>query len=259
MDIRGLKFTHKSIRLMGGEGSGYHGHAGRPGSVGGSAPSSGPTGILRGLPLQTYESSKDHLSGIGTESVNALMRQAGISDEVTEKVRDLVAAHGWGGESQKRADAEIISEIESQTELGQGLMKMAEINQAVYDLWESNQERRLQGKLDETKQNWERGYVYGHDTLDSALDSVRWRMDSEKYLYRLGKKEGKVQSWTTSEEGFQYDIREGGRTGIGWTHRSTMDNLKKEGYMILAGSALLSGATGENEITLIRVPDWYKR
>lgn len=37
MDIKGLKFTHKSIRLMGGEGSGHHGHAGRPGSVGGSA------------------------------------------------------------------------------------------------------------------------------------------------------------------------------------------------------------------------------
>ena len=39
MDIKGLKFTHKSIRLMGGPGSGYHGHAGRPGSIGGSAPS----------------------------------------------------------------------------------------------------------------------------------------------------------------------------------------------------------------------------
>ena len=39
MQIRGLKYTHKSIRLMGGEGSGFHGHSGRPGSVGGSAPS----------------------------------------------------------------------------------------------------------------------------------------------------------------------------------------------------------------------------
>ena len=38
MEIRGLKFTHKSIKLMGGEGSGHHGHTGRPGSVGGSAP-----------------------------------------------------------------------------------------------------------------------------------------------------------------------------------------------------------------------------
>ena len=41
MEIKGLKFTHKSIRLMGGERSGHHGHAGRPGSVGGSTPSSG--------------------------------------------------------------------------------------------------------------------------------------------------------------------------------------------------------------------------
>jgi len=42
--IKGLKFTHKSIRLKGGEGSGHRGHAGRPGSVGGSAPG-GSTGV----------------------------------------------------------------------------------------------------------------------------------------------------------------------------------------------------------------------
>jgi len=34
IQIRGLQFT----KLKGGEGSGFHGHAGRPGSVGGSAP-----------------------------------------------------------------------------------------------------------------------------------------------------------------------------------------------------------------------------
>ena len=34
--IQGLKFTQKGIAYMGGEGSGHHGHAGRPGSVGGS-------------------------------------------------------------------------------------------------------------------------------------------------------------------------------------------------------------------------------
>ena len=39
--IQGLKFTQKGIAYMGGEGSGHHGHSGRPGSVGGSAPSSG--------------------------------------------------------------------------------------------------------------------------------------------------------------------------------------------------------------------------
>ena len=40
-EIAGLRFTHKSIRLMGGEHSGNWGHAGRPGSVGGSAPGGG--------------------------------------------------------------------------------------------------------------------------------------------------------------------------------------------------------------------------
>ena len=40
-NIKGLKFTEKiiyEIAVMGGPGSGHHGHGGRPGSVGGSAP-----------------------------------------------------------------------------------------------------------------------------------------------------------------------------------------------------------------------------
>jgi len=54
--IRGLKFTTK-----GGSGSGHHGHAGRPGSVGGSVPSSGTTAIseigrqpITGTPIETF-------------------------------------------------------------------------------------------------------------------------------------------------------------------------------------------------------------
>ena len=43
MNIRGLRFTHKTISLKGGEGSGHHGHAGIPGQVGGSAPGGGGT------------------------------------------------------------------------------------------------------------------------------------------------------------------------------------------------------------------------
>ena len=43
-NIKGLKFTEKviyEIAVMGGPGSGHHGHGGRPGSVGGSAPGGG--------------------------------------------------------------------------------------------------------------------------------------------------------------------------------------------------------------------------
>ena len=49
-NIKGLKFTEKiiyEIAVMGGPGSGHHGHGGRPGSVGGSAPGfiSSPIGM----------------------------------------------------------------------------------------------------------------------------------------------------------------------------------------------------------------------
>ena len=60
MEIRGLRFTHKSIRLMGGEHSGHHGHAGRPGSVGGSAPGGGGH-IGRYVP--TMEGRQDRRKG----------------------------------------------------------------------------------------------------------------------------------------------------------------------------------------------------
>ena len=69
MQIRGLKYTHKSIRLMGGEGSGFHGHSGRPGSVGGSLPSSGSanyaalsSGISSGT-LKRSDDSDDYEKG----------------------------------------------------------------------------------------------------------------------------------------------------------------------------------------------------
>lgn len=50
MDIKGLKFTHKSIKFMGGEGSGHHGHsggAGGPDNPGGSRPDNACVSLLQ--------------------------------------------------------------------------------------------------------------------------------------------------------------------------------------------------------------------
>lgn len=60
MEVRGLKFTHKSIRLMGGEGSGHHGHAGRPGSIGGSAPSGSSSSMSKIAVLNVFNSKTDN-------------------------------------------------------------------------------------------------------------------------------------------------------------------------------------------------------
>ena len=67
MDIKGLKFTHKSIRLMGGLGSGHHGHAGRPGSVGGSAAGTGMAGGALGR-----RGDKNKWVGEGKEQINEI-------------------------------------------------------------------------------------------------------------------------------------------------------------------------------------------
>jgi hypothetical protein len=70
MEIRGLRFTHKAMRLKGGPGdpgSGHHGHAGRPGSVGGSAP-----GGVSNVPIFAAGEARE------------ARRQAGHYDVITE-------------------------------------------------------------------------------------------------------------------------------------------------------------------------------
>ena len=80
-EIVGLKFT-RGIRLKGGEHSGHHDHAGRPGSVGGSAPSSSPGTIA----------SWYHAPKIDEGDIEALNR-FDIGD-VTEAAKEF----GWESE-----------------------------------------------------------------------------------------------------------------------------------------------------------------
>ena len=63
--IKGLKFTTK-----GGSGSGHHGHAGRPGSIGGSAPSGG--GIPGWEASMTKENADKWVATSGSKIMGAV-------------------------------------------------------------------------------------------------------------------------------------------------------------------------------------------
>lgn len=92
MEVRGLKFTHKSIRLMGGEGSGHHGHTGRPGSVGGSASGEGTTDISQ-IENELGSAKTEFLVAL-TPDGEEFYRVSGTSGEISPDRVDVQAIRG---------------------------------------------------------------------------------------------------------------------------------------------------------------------
>jgi len=91
--IRGLKFTTK-----GGSGSGHHGHAGRPGSIGGSAPG--------GVGSVSIGEVSEHIQ----QSINLLTRGSGLVGRrlPKERAEELIA---WG-EKQPKVSHELYRKVE---------------------------------------------------------------------------------------------------------------------------------------------------
>ncbi len=83
MEIRGLRFTYK-----GGEHSGHHGHAGRPGSVGGSMPRSatGFIGIATGAIIDKLSEEPDAVLG---DEVNYIFGEVTIQTKIRETDREV--------------------------------------------------------------------------------------------------------------------------------------------------------------------------
>ena len=71
---------------------------------------------------------------------------------------------------------------------------------------------------------------------------------SDVRLYRKGTLGKDVESWSSNEEGADM-----GGGGIGYDHRTTFAERKKEGYRVLGGGSKTMGAPGEGEITLIKI------
>lgn len=175
--------------------------------------------------------------------------------------RGLIHLYSFGDKTQDRAMDEIKQHLRDNTRIGQVLRMNSDIEEQLYNTWDNGRQARYDQQAKEIERDFapreKPRYKSEEDwqaEKQDKLDSLRYDiMEKPHYLYRLGKVGGRdIESWTTAEGGFQFDIRQGGRTGIGYTERKTIQQLHKDGYRILAGINLMSGAPGENEITFIR-------
>lgn len=150
------------------------------------------------------------------------MESKGFTPDEAEQVRNLLSAHGGSSAQQAAADSQIVSELESGSRLGQALEAKIDFEEGLYKEWITYNKKQ--------ESPWEKGIYNG-----------------QKQIYRKGDRKTGVEAWTKNEEGANM-----GSGGIGWDHKSTVEALQKEGYRILGGIGLMSGAPGEGEITFVK-------
>jgi hypothetical protein len=148
------------------------------------------------------------------------MKDRGFSDDIVSEARRLTSEHA--GFNYEEADAKIVKAIEDNTELGKAFKATIEWEEAHYKAWITKH------KNDE--QPWKSG-IY----------------DGEKVVYRKGGRKAGVEPWTVNEKGANM-----GNGGIGYDHKSTVEQLMKDGYHILGGVGRHLGSPGEEEITFIK-------
>lgn len=148
------------------------------------------------------------------------MRSHGVSEDNIEKVRQMLSAHS--GYNYEEADKQIVAALESDTPLGDAFRVKIQFEEALYRTWIKYQST--------TEEPW-RKKVY----------------DGKKLIFRKGKRKSGIEPWTTDEDGADM-----GYGGIGYDHRSTVEDLFKEGYNLLGGAGLHHGSPGEGEMTFVK-------
>lgn len=148
------------------------------------------------------------------------MRSKGISEDDIDAVRQLLSEHS--GYHYEEADKKIVEALESNSSLGEALRAKIDFEEKLYKMWISEQS----SKEDSWKSN-----VF----------------DGEKVIYRKGERKSGVEPWTVNEEGADM-----GYGGIGYDHRSTVEQMFKEGYHLLGGAGLHHGSPGEAELTFVK-------
>ena len=213
----------------GGPGSGNYGHEGRPGQIGGSSSSGSVTGteiseVLKDYQIRSLRSPSTSVTGgWGMKASCAeYLRRNGASDESIKRIDSLMDGHKSGGAWQKESDEEISRHLEAKDAVGQALIQRAVFETSCYEEWKK------------------------HHPDSRQLDK-----NGELKVYRKGDRNGNVQSWTINEDGADM-----GHGGIGVDHYSTLEQLQREGFSVIAGFGTMGGSPGEGEITFARTGNW---
>ena len=157
--------------------------------------------------------------------VKEFLRDNDIPEEAITRIDFLMDGHANGGEWQKESDAEIVEHIRNMDEIGKAFMLRSDFEMSCYEEWKE------------------------HHPNSPQLDS-----NGELRVFRKGSRKDGVESWTIREDGADM-----GHGGIGYDHVSSLETLLKEGYVPIAGFGTKGGASGEGEITFVKVYEYDER
>lgn len=263
----------------GGAGSGFHDHAGRPGKIGGSASGHGAIGNnahARDF-VDKLVSKKGRISAAGNtmpQERSAYFESLGYTSEEVKSLETLLDAYGYGSEAQQYAEQTILQHLRDNDRMGQLLGEQIALETAFHDAYIDHLDVLRNKQLDDLRSNFEWGWEshagvtvlgawYGPDNMFPEPKEKVWAAAVESFnlefedrnatLYRKGKMDRPIQSWTMNEEGAMMEGRFG--SGIGWDTRIPIESVRDRGYLILGGWSKLMGAPGEAERTLIRMED----
>ena len=219
--FKGGDHTEKSD---GGPGSGNHGHEGRPGKIGGSGSGAIEPVSVKSL-LEDYEVKElNHpntsvIGGWGLKSsCKKYMSDEGASDETIAAVDRLFDGHKNGGDWQAECDEAIFKHINDGDSIGKALISRSQFETGCYEEWKK-----------------------------AHPDSKQLDENGELRIYRKGDRKSGVECWTISSDGADM-----GSGGIGVDHSSTLEQLQREGYSVIAGFGTMGGSPGEGEITFVK-------
>lgn len=164
----------------------------------------------------------------------------GHDEKTIDTLAQLLDDHGQGGATQDRADATIHQQYQADTMVGQALRDQADLDTHLLEMWSAAAPMRAKAFADRVK------VAPG----DSDYAKVRDLLDPQ--LYRAGKVEKPVESWTTHAEGASPTAVTDPSNRWAPDKSMPMTSIRAQGFKALAGVTHLTGAPGEGEVLLIR-------
>lgn len=168
---------------------------------------------------QLHSESTSVIGGWGMKSsCEQYQRDEGASDASLDAIDRLMQGHSSGGDWQMESDAAIEKHMKDNDAIGQALVSRSQFETGLYEEWK-----------------------------EAHPDSRQLDQNGELRVYRKGERKEGVESWTIDPDGADM-----GYGGIGYNHESTLEQLQREGYSVIAGFGTMGGAPGEGEITFVK-------
>ena len=175
-----------------------------------------------------------------------------------EEMDTLIYELGITGKSQEAAKKKILQIFsEKDSRLYHLFTTQIEVETTLNSIWYASIGARAANVIDRYKLEFfstyrGEGMYYGetwYETWDDLYEMLKYEyIEAPKYIYRKGKIGEFIESWTSDDRGASID-----GVYVGWDHKYDMGILEdkgEEGYSVLGGGTIFTGAPGEAELTL---------